>query len=753
MSSATSRRPSTSFIYGSNIRRIQLKPLSRDGVTELLAEVPGDWPTPNWDTRIHKLSGGNPLLVKALIDDRDRHAPDSDSGIAVGHAYQHAVVTCVRSLGSLAVRIARGIAVLGSADDPHLVSRLIKLDAATGRRSIDLLSDTGVLNGNLFSHRLAHAAILADIPASEHLEIRSRAAELLYDDSAPASTIAEQLLAVGPVPHSWAVPILREAARQAQAGNDLSRTIACLKLAHDCCAEEATRYEILAQITHLRWLQEPGCSSRFLTLKGPMQAGKVRSYSVLASATALLWNLQHDDALEMIGYLDGNPEVDEDLHITQLLMSSIYPGVYARLGRSRGADAPDLSAPGPQHSRSPHLRLANALLAVLRNAGDSHTIAQVEQILQDEGLAEGPLGCAAPALLSLIYAERLESANAWCERLMIRATQNQTPATRLMLLGFRSMIAFRQGDLGVAAEFASDALSQFPDGGLNVSLGHAVAALAEASTAMGDYETVEECFARPVPRSLFQTIAGLHYLYARGRYHLACQRAHAAHADFVACGELMSGWDMDLPAMVPWRLGAAEALVSLDETEQAAVLVEEQLRQTQQDPGRVYGMALRVLAQVQPLAERPAILERAFEVLQLSGSYYEAACALADLSRVIPDKAQARITVRRAWRIARNCNAEKLCQELMPKHPTSRAAAPGPATAGDDDAPFAQLSQSERRVAVLASQGYTNREIGDRLFLTISTVEQHLTRIYRKMNIRNRDELPTRLPVGAAESA
>ncbi|WP_189923835.1 LuxR C-terminal-related transcriptional regulator [Kitasatospora xanthocidica] len=736
------------FIYGSNVRRIQLKPLTRDGIRQLCSDSPGAWPTPHWATRLHELSGGNPVLVRALLDDRDRVEPDADSGIAVGRGYQHAVVACVRALGPLGVRIARAVAVLGTATDLHLVSRLSEVDAGTGQRGVDLLTASGILRDGGFPHRVTQAAILADVPAGEHVEIRSRAAGLLYDDGAPVTTIAEQLLAVGPVQHDWALPILREAARRAQAGNDLARAIACLKLAHDCCTNEASRYELRAQITQLRWLQEPSASSRFLTLKGPMLAGKICSDSVLASATALLWNLQHDDALEMIGYLDGIPEVAEELHITRLLMSSIYPGVSARLDRPLNGDELDTTA--PRHSTSPHLRLASALSAVLRNVADDHTIAQVEQILQDEGLENGPLGCAVPALLSLIYAERLESADAWCERLLTQARQHQTPTTRLMLLGFRSMIAFRQGDLGAASEFASDALGHVPEHELNISLGHAIAALAEASTAMGDYETAAACFAQPVPRSLFQTIAGLHYLYARGRHHLASQRAHAAHADFMACGELMRSWNMDLPAMAPWRLGAAEALLSLDEPRQATALVEEQLRLTRA-PGRVRGMALRILAQAKPLSERPAILERAFEELQHSASYYEAACALSDLSRVMPDKAQARITARRAWRMARNCKAEKLCQTLMPKHPTSQAAAPGPATPGEDDTPYAQLSQSERRVAVLAAQGYANRDIADRLFVTVSTVEQHLTRIYRKMNIRNRDQLPTELRVGAAE--
>jgi DNA-binding CsgD family transcriptional regulator len=52
------------------------------------------------------------------------------------------------------------------------------------------------------------------------------------------------------------------------------------------------------------------------------------------------------------------------------------------------------------------------------------------------------------------------------------------------------------------------------------------------------------------------------------------------------------------------------------------------------------------------------------------------------------------------------------------------------------------LSGAERRVAALAAAGYTNHEIADKLYITVSTVEQHLTRTYRKLNITGRADLP-----------
>jgi DNA-binding CsgD family transcriptional regulator len=56
--------------------------------------------------------------------------------------------------------------------------------------------------------------------------------------------------------------------------------------------------------------------------------------------------------------------------------------------------------------------------------------------------------------------------------------------------------------------------------------------------------------------------------------------------------------------------------------------------------------------------------------------------------------------------------------------------------AGSD--PIAVLTRAERRVAVLAADGCTNRGIAARLYVTPSTVEQHLTSVYRKLRVRSR---------------
>lgn len=59
-----------------------------------------------------------------------------------------------------------------------------------------------------------------------------------------------------------------------------------------------------------------------------------------------------------------------------------------------------------------------------------------------------------------------------------------------------------------------------------------------------------------------------------------------------------------------------------------------------------------------------------------------------------------------------------------------------------------ELTNAERRVAALVADGRSNREVAAQLFTTVATVEAHLTRIYRKLEIRSRTELARRAAEG-----
>ncbi|MFI2765520.1 AAA family ATPase [Streptomyces echinatus] len=735
-----------SLMYHPALRRIQLEPLSGWDIVQMIEEQPGVQATDVLADAYHSLTGGNPLLVDALLNDGD------------GSGIRRAILDCLRRAGGMALRVARSIAVLGEPVEVHMLSRLNGTSPAMTRQVLRKLTDIGVLDGLRFRHSAAGPVILGDLSQQEEMELRYRAAHLLHQEGQPSTVIAQRLLTAGPLCQDWVLPVLRDAAERALADNQVSLSLRYLQLLSECCLDEGQRHAIAARMAEGEWLRKPPASPpHLLSLKDPILTGEVDSGSALSTAELMLSNLQFDEALEIIRHLgkqvrEEHPQRAIESLSAGLIVSSTYPGLGSRLPRpaaavSRSSHLPRLAA------HPPMLRAHHALWEVLTRQADKHTIAQAEQVLQDGGFSHSSCRVIGPAILSLVYADLLEPAAAWCDRFLNGPTSHDVPAWRGLIGGISALVSFREGHLDVAVKEAETALGHTEGPEWNESSGLALATLAEAHTAIGSHDIAAELFARPVSPALLETRAGLHYLHARGRHHLATGHAQAALVDFEACGERMLRWQIDNPALAPWRAGAAEAWLSLGERRRAAGLVETRAPDTGLDLIRARGINLRCQAALRRVQERPSILEQALQALQQSGDRYHTAQVLADLSETyqsLGDKAKARTAARRARRIAESCHADKLCRTLVSANlPPSKHSEEYSLAA--DGNKFAKLSDSERRVAILAAQGYTNREISDRLHVTVSTVEQHLTRVYRKMHIKNREELPTEFRIDASQ--
>ena len=63
---------------------------------------------------------------------------------------------------------------------------------------------------------------------------------------------------------------------------------------------------------------------------------------------------------------------------------------------------------------------------------------------------------------------------------------------------------------------------------------------------------------------------------------------------------------------------------------------------------------------------------------------------------------------------------------------------------GRPSTPF-DLTETERNVASLVARGYTNQEAADALFVSPSTVQANLKRVYHKLGVRSRTELAAQI--------
>jgi tetratricopeptide (TPR) repeat protein len=385
-------------------------------------------------------------------------------------------------------------------------------------------------------------------------------------------------------------------------------------------------------------------------------------------------------------------------------------------------------------------------LAMAAAEGDS--LSGWEELLHISGLTESTMSTVLCAVSALLYAGCPDKALLWCDSLLSEAIRRNAPGWEIVFRCLRAKIALRKGDLSDAEDFARSALCRLPGEGDVLLVGAPLSVLVSAYTLMGRHHAAALLLERAVAEDLFDTFYGLGYLHARGQHYLATGKPHAALNDFLTVGRLAKDWGIDRPAMLPWRGDAADALLSLGDAARADRLIGEQLALCGKVDSRIRGMSLRLRAAVTPeLSYRRNLLEQAVDELQRAGDRVELARGLYDLGmadQTLGDQARGRLILRKAWRLAKESGAGVLCEKIRPNFPGNRREVPIEKLI--DAHEKLDLSASEHRVAVLAASGLSNREIATDLFLTMSTVEQHLTRVYRKLKTR-----PSRPGAGSRE--
>jgi DNA-binding CsgD family transcriptional regulator len=194
------------------------------------------------------------------------------------------------------------------------------------------------------------------------------------------------------------------------------------------------------------------------------------------------------------------------------------------------------------------------------------------------------------------------------------------------------------------------------------------------------------------------------------------------------------------PSFVPDMLVAAEARHALGDLAAASELLEEagslaERWGTDAFIGQVHHQAAR-LQRGPDAAER---LRAAVAHLERSPARLELARALVSLGGVLRragHRADSREPLREGYELARQCAAGALAEAARAELRASGVRLRREALSG-----VGSLTASERRIAEMAAGGASNPEIAQALFLTVKTVESHLTHTYQKLDIAGRSQL------------
>jgi DNA-binding CsgD family transcriptional regulator len=717
----------------------------------------------------HVASGGNPFLLGSLARELAKRGVVPDD-VAAGRVrgtraetISRAIVTRLAAQPAAARELASAVAVFGAPPPLAAAAALAQLDedaavaAADALAAEHLIADSEPLE---FVHPIVKTAVYTEIPPHQRMRWHARAAHLLDEAEAPTDEIAVHLLAVEPRDDADVVAILRAAAADALAAGAPEPAIAYLGRALAEPPEAPTRVAILrdlgvaetslhrpAGLEHLRAAlalaakpDERAEIARQLAVP-LMHSGRIRE--VVELLERMIAEIPEEDRelrLKLEADLIGAGRLDPALR--DVAMGRVEALTAARLkGRTLGERV--------------------ALSAVALEAGSPHRTAAETIEFAQRALAGGRLlaeaGVESPSFWfaggALILADGYNLAEPVVESALAEASSRGSVVGSALGFCFRALLGYRTGRLAEAEADARHAVAIDPGSRWAASV-YALAFLIDILLDRGRPEEAAQALEESFLGSSTQALLPLLVLrHNRGRLRLALGDAEGGLADLrTATGQLEAG--RFPPHLWPWRSAHAIALAGIGETDEPRRLAHEELELTRAfGAPRALGVSLRAWGLVSP-DDRLESLRESVTVLATSGAALEHARALIDLGAALRragHRSRSLDRLREGLDLAHRCGAGALAARAREELVAAGAKPRRDALRGRD-----ALTASELRTARMAARGLANREIAQALFVSLRTVETHLTHAYQKLEIDSRAELGDALesdspPVGRAD--
>ena len=746
---------------------IRLPPLTKAAVARLLESRLGGAPDPVLVDACLRTTRGTPFLLRVLVDALSEGgiAPTAEAAHHVERIGARTVGRSIRlrlrRLPDHAGRLARALAILEQGDLPQ-AARLAGLEELEAAEAAELLATAGILEPArplTFIHPIVRSGIYSELSTAERAQGHRRAAQLLAEQPDADERVANHLLATDPAGDDWVVERLVEAACAAGKQGALESEAVFLRrvLAEPPSPDDQSGLLLdlgmaEASLGHADWHEH----LQRAVDTAPNAAAAAEAAIVLAHA--LSGAQRFGEAVEVLdragAALDArHSELALALEAAAVVAEMSDPA-RAPSGAVRRESLRDRAA---GHAAPPELLAAAAFVSVLRNEP-----AEVGAELASRALAVGGrahsgsggrlwfsfTGWFSESTFTLLWAERYAQVRPLLDASIAQARATGDSSRLAMGLAGRGWLGLRSGDLGAAEGDTRTALAATE---LPAPLMFRVmnaALLIEALVDQGELDTAERTLA-PLEREAERgSLIAAMLRFARARLRVAQGRIGEGLEDFLAVGALLTRSLVTCPGSLPWRSEAALAHLALGEREPARRLADEELELARAfGAPRALGVAKRAAGVVAGGDRGAALLHEAIDEFERGDASLERARALADLGAMLRRRnrrTEARELLREALDAAHRSGARALAEYAETELRATGARPRRVVLTGLDS-----LTASERRIAELASQGLTNREIAQTLFVTVRTVEGHLTSVFRKLMLDSRDELPAALAGGA----
>jgi DNA-binding CsgD family transcriptional regulator len=726
---------------------VRPQPLSRDGVAALL----GPDADPAFVAACREATGGNPLLLRELLGMLlgEGIAPTAANVGAVTtmgpSAVARSVMFRLSRLEPAEIEVAKAVAVLSDGASVADLAALTGLDEPTVARATGELARVEILRREPplgFVHPLVLEAVYREQSPGERQLAHARAAELLRARGASHEEIATHLLATAPAGDEEVVEMLREAGRSAARKGAVDSAVAYLRRAREEPPAPAVRVDVLRELGLAESLSDGPLAARHLRAAyTATQDPAMRAVVAHVLLRLVLFTESPAAALDLARrYREDLPPEMEDarlgieaFELSLILFGVLDPAQATRLERFRD----------PGLGEGPGARMAMAIAAVvwsqLDGSGEECSRLALASLEGGALLGADPGFLGIAPITVLAWADRPEAVTAIDEALG-NAHRHGSLFAISGLHMWQGGAHLRRGELDEAETVLPLAQSEFnlwsfgAGAGLYLNGFRAIvqlergdlAAARESIAAVAEHPEDDSDGARYFDNARL-AVAAVEKVAPERLLQMADDHA-ARHARVLN------------PAYNPWREYKIRALAKLGRQEEARELAAENLRLTRHwgAPGTV-GAAVRAMARVSDPGETLPYLEEAAAVLDGGTARLEQAKALTALGRALRAArrpTEAREPLQRAVELAEACGSERVREIARAELAASGARPRRTALSG-----VASLTPSEERVARLAADGMTNREVAQELFVTPKTVEVHLSNAYRKLEIRSRRQL------------